>query len=485
MRITLFQKLFISLFSSSLILLLSMAFMINSSFKVELQSYLNQEELQKVETLADNVAGLYSDTDGWHPLQRSPRAFGSLIQQIGEMPPPKPRPGDPWRVEPDLPRVRDNSRSHSALFVPLGMRIYILDQDGEPLFRRNVNPDELGKDQFFSRVPIVKEGNTIGWLAVLQSRQVSNRLAESFMYSQTANIFTATVAAFVLTLIIAFITVKYLLTPLGALHRGATEIANGNLAHRIEQIGNDELTDLISSFNLLATSLAKQEEIREQWLSDISHELRTPVAVLRGEIEALQDGIRPMKTKYLEGLHAQVTTLTQLIDDLHSLSISSDSAFRTNQRNDVVLADIMDDLLARFELRFASKSLNVAKEYSSSIDTSLYVDAKRIQQVFQNLLENCFRYTNERGNIRITLQSKANELVAIIEDSAPGVPDESLPKLFDRLYRVDSSRSRASGGSGLGLAICQNIVEAHQGTIEASHSSLGGVKVVVRLPKQQ
>jgi two-component system sensor histidine kinase BaeS len=365
------------------------------------------------------------------------------------------------------------------------MRIYILDQDGEPLFRRNVNQDELSKDQFFSRVPIVKEGNTIGWLAVLQSRQVSNRLAESFMYSQTANIFTATVAAFVLTLIIAFITVKYLLTPLGALHRGATEIANGNLDHRIEQIGNDELTDLISSFNLLAASLAKQKEIREQWLSDISHELRTPVAVLRGEIEALQDGIRPMETKYLEGLHAQVTTLTQLIDDLHSLSISSDSAFRTNHRNDVVLADIMDDLLARFELRFASKSLNVAKEYSSSIDTSVYVDAKLIQQVFQNLFENCFRYTNERGNIRITLRSKANELVAIIEDSAPGVPDESLPKLFDRLYRVDSSRSRASGGSGLGLAICQNIVEAHQGTIEASHSSLGGVKVVVRLPKQQ
>ncbi|MGF1773609.1 ATP-binding protein [Vibrio wakamikoensis] len=459
--------------------------MINSSFKVELQSYLNQEELQKVETLAKSVAGLYSDTDGWHPLQRSPRAFGSLIQQVGEMPPPKPRPGDPWRVEPDLPRVRDNSRSHSALFVPLGMRIYILDQDGESLFRRNVNQDELSKDQFFSRVPIVKEGNTIGWLAVLQSRQVSNRLAESFMYSQTANIFTATVAAFVLTLIIAFITVKYLLTPLGALHRGATEIANGNLDHRIEQIGNDELTDLISSFNLLAASLAKQKEIREQWLSDISHELRTPVAVLRGEIEALQDGIRPMETKYLEGLHAQVTTLTQLIDDLHSLSISSDSAFRTNHRNDVVLADIMDDLLARFELRFASKSLSVAKEYSSSIDTSLYVDAKLIQQVFQNLFENCFRYTNERGNIRITLQSKANELVAIIEDSAPGVPDESLPKLFDRLYRVDSSRSRASGGSGLGLAICQNIVEAHQGTIEASHSSLGGVKVVVRLPKQQ
>lgn len=465
--------------------MLSMAFMINSSFKVELQSYLNQEELQKVETLAKSVAGLYSDTDGWHPLQRSPRAFGSLIQQIGEMPPPKPRPGDPWRVEPDLPRVRDNSRSHSALFVPLGMRIYILDQDGEPLFRHNVNQDELSKDQFFSRVPIVKEGNTIGWLAVLQSRQVSNRLAESFMYSQTANIFTATVAAFVLTLIIAFITVKYLLTPLGALHRGATEIANGNLDHRIEQIGNDELTDLISSFNLLAASLAKQKEIREQWLSDISHELRTPVAVLRGEIEALQDGIRPMETKYLEGLHAQVTTLTQLIDDLHSLSISSDSAFRTNHRNDVVLADIMDDLLARFELRFASKSLNVAKEYSSSIDTSVYVDAKLIQQVFQNLFENCFRYTNERGNIRITLRSKANELVAIIEDSAPGVPDESLPKLFDRLYRVDSSRSRASGGSGLGLAICQNIVEAHQGTIEASHSSLGGVKVVVRLPKQQ
>lgn len=485
MRITLFQKLFISLFSSSLILLLSMAFMINSSFKVELQSYLNQEELQKVETLAKSVAGLYSDTNGWHPLQRSPRAFGSLIQQIGEMPPPKPRPGDPWRVEPDLPRARDNSRSHSALFVPLGMRIYILDQDGEPLFRRNVNQDELSKDQFFSRVPIVKEGNTIGWLAVLQSRQVSNRLAESFMYSQTANIFTATVAAFVLTLIIAFITVKYLLTPLGALHRGATEIANGNLEHRIEQIGNDELTDLISSFNLLAASLAKQKEIREQWLSDISHELRTPVAVLRGEIEALQDGIRPMETKYLEGLHAQVTTLTQLIDDLHSLSISSDSAFRTNHRNDIVLADIMDDLLARFELRFASKSLSVAKEYSSSIDTSLYVDAKLIQQVFQNLFENCFRYTNERGNIRITLQSKANELVAIIEDSAPEVPDESLPKLFDRLYRVDSSRSRASGGSGLGLAICQNIVEAHQGTIEASHSSLGGVKVVVRLPKQQ
>ncbi|GMQ48192.1 ATP-binding protein [Vibrio sp. 10N] len=461
-----------------------MAFMINSSFKVELQSYLNQEEIQKVETLAENVAAFYSDTDGWRPLQRSPRAFGSLMQQIGEMPPPKPRPGNPRRVEPDFPPAYDSHRSSNVLFVPLGMRIYLLDKGGEPLFRRNLNQNELNKDQFFSRVPIVKEGDTVGWLAVLQSRQVSNQLAESFMYSQTANIFTAAIAAFVLTLVIAFITVKYLLTPLGALHRGATEIANGNLDHRIEQIGNDELTDLIASFNLLAASLAKQKEIREQWLSDISHELRTPVAVLRGEIEALQDGIRPMEPKYLEGLHAQVTTLTRLIDDLHTLSISSDSAFRTNQRSDIALADIIDDLLTRYELRFASKSLSVTTDYSSAPDTTIYADAKLIQQVFQNLFENCFRYTNEQGNVSITLESKANELVAIIEDSAPGVPNEALPKLFDRLYRVDSSRSRASGGSGLGLAICQNIVEAHQGTIEATHSSLGGVKIVVRLPKQ-
>lgn len=487
MRFTLFQKLFLSLLTSSLLLLAGMAYLINSSFKEGLQSYLNQEELTKVESLASNVSSYYSETYGWDKLLRSPQVLATLMQQIGEAPPPRPRRGPPPRhdrLSPDTLPPSSKLEREQALFVPLGVRISLLDESRTPLLGPMSRDFILDESlQFVSYVPIKHDDNTIGWLSVVQSRSVSNKLAESFIQSQTTHVLTISLAALLLTLTIAFFSVRYLLKPLSALHHGAVVVGSGQLDHRIDHTGSDELADLVDAFNQLTASLEHQKQLRDQWLSDISHELRTPVAVLKGEIEALQDGIRPLEMRYVDGLHDQVSTLTRLINDLHTLALSDSGAKDSDQRDAVTLVDVLSPIVERYELRLKEKSISLEHQLEGNPEIEVFADSKSLQQVFQNLFENCFRYTDENGSVRLSIQESKTEATIIIEDSYPSVPTQALPKLFERLYRVDKSRSRANGGSGLGLAICQSIVKAHNGSLNAEHSPLGGLKMVVTLPK--
>jgi len=265
------------------------------------------------------------------------------------------------------------------------------------------------------------------------------------------------------------------------LHTAAKSLSNGNFDYLIDVHGKDELAELSRAFNLLTSTLKTQNKSREQWLSDISHELRTPIAVLLSEIEAIEDGIRKPEPKYIKSLHNQVMTLTRLVDDLYALS-QSDTGILIDTSQTVDITNIINNISNQNEVRLANKNIVIKHLYDDNQSTRLNADAKSLAQLIGNLFENSYRYTDQDGEIHINLQQSHDSIVLTIEDSAPAVPDESLPKLFDRLYRVDKSRSRANGGSGLGLSICQNIVKMHHGHISAQHSALGGLKITVSLP---
>jgi two-component system sensor histidine kinase BaeS len=214
-------------------------------------------------------------------------------------------------------------------------------------------------------------------------------------------------------------------------------------------------------------------------MADISHELRTPLAVLRGELEAIQDGVRKMSMESLASLQSEVAILTKLVDDLYQLSLSDAGAlaYRKEETDAVHLIQLAE---AAFRERFHAKQLHLTSTLPDK--APIFGDPHRLSQLFNNLLENSLRYTDSGGGLDIIATRRDKCLQVYFQDSAPGLNEEQLLRIFERFYRTEGSRNRASGGSGLGLAICQNIVEAHGGKIRAEHSPTGGIRIILQLP---
>lgn len=266
--------------------------------------------------------------------------------------------------------------------------------------------------------------------------------------------------------------------------RGLTQathlLAAGDYATRIDAAARDELGQLARDFNLLAQALEHNERARRDFMADISHELRTPLAVLRAELEALQDGIRPMTPNSLGSLHQQVGQLGKLIEDLYDVSLTDVGAL-AYRRAPVDLAVILATVLDGLRARFAAAQLQVQAQIDAG-PLQVDGDERRLQQLLGNLLENTLRYTDAGGTVQVRCVRRGAVLEMVVEDSAPGVDADKRARLFERFYRTEASRNRASGGSGLGLAICRNIAEAHGGSIHAEASALGGLRMVLRLP---
>jgi two-component system sensor histidine kinase BaeS len=244
-------------------------------------------------------------------------------------------------------------------------------------------------------------------------------------------------------------------------------------------VGHDEVAQLAGDFNHLAEALEAAQRGRQQWIADIAHELRTPLTTLRAEIEAVQDGVRPLTQASIASVAHEVHRLARLVEDLRLLSLSDLGAL-TTRKQPVELDEAISDALAVGRAAIEQKPLGV----ESRLSPGIFVDADpdRLAQVFGNLLQNTLRYTETPALLRISLAVEGREARIDWEDSYPGVGDADLAHLTERLYRVDASRSSASGGSGLGLAIVQAIVHAHGGRMQAAHSALGGLHWRIWLP---
>ncbi len=225
----------------------------------------------------------------------------------------------------------------------------------------------------------------------------------------------------------------------------------------------------------------EQEKNQKEWMADTSHELRTPIAILRAQVEAFQDGVQEVNPKTLQVLHGEIMGLSKLVDDLHWLS-RFDVGSLKHSFIAVDVVSTLQDVSELFEERYAEKELTIDKSGITNESCTVYADNNRMRQVFINLLENSLRYTDKGGKLRLSVEKSPTAITLRFDDSHPGIPEELMPKIFDRFFRVEASRSRELGGSGLGLAICKTIIEAHSGTISASKSELGGIRIEVALP---
>ncbi len=203
--------------------------------------------------------------------------------------------------------------------------------------------------------------------------------------------------------------------------------------------------------------------------------------MLRAEIEAVQDGVRPLDRQAADSLHTEVMRLTRLVEDLYQLAMSDLGALSTHKQR-VRPADVLQADVQVLAGKFAERNIQVTSALTPVANAEVYADADRLSQLFRNLLQNSLCYTDSGGRLDITGTRIHQALCLDFQDSAPGVAATDLPRLFERFFRVERSRSRHHGGAGIGLALCRRIVEAHGGTIEAQAAPLGGLRILIRLP---
>jgi two-component system sensor histidine kinase BaeS len=247
---------------------------------------------------------------------------------------------------------------------------------------------------------------------------------------------------------------------------------------------SDEIGDVVRNVNRMAEGLERLEGARRRWLADISHELRTPLTVLRGQIEALHDGVRPLAPDAIVTLHKEVLRIGKLVDDLHLLAVSDLKALPCHPGPADAVA-LLGQLAHRFEPRAAAAGLRLTLSLPAALPTlPVYWDADRVEQLLGNLVDNSLRYTDPPGEILIGLRIQGSRIQMTVDDSAPGVPAQQLGQVFEPLFRGDLARNRRLGGSGLGLAICQAIAQSHGGRIDACASNLGGLRITLDLPRQ-
>jgi two-component system, OmpR family, sensor histidine kinase BaeS len=258
-------------------------------------------------------------------------------------------------------------------------------------------------------------------------------------------------------------------------------IAQGDFTVRLAMTSHTEIADVMRDINTMAASLEEMEAQRRRWLAVTSHELRTPLAILRGEIEALVDSVRPLNLSNVRSLGEEVERLSGLVDDLHLLSLADLEAMPCHFAEEHVL-DLVQSVVSRLDIRFQTAGIELEWSPRDCDQIVVFWDAKRIQQALVNVLENCIRYTNCPGRVRIRIKRLGALVHLEIIDTAPGVDAQDLPRLCAPFFRSDAVQSRGLRGSGLGLAICRAIVHSHRGEIIAKPSEWGGLAIELTLP---
>jgi two-component system, OmpR family, sensor histidine kinase BaeS len=476
-------KLFVVLLLTTLTLVGGMYSFMRWSLDSGFSRFMEKRQEERIENLLDSLGDYYAEHNSWQALSQDRHQWLVLLwqsnrhhHQIGEWRHLLAQPENNWPPEPpplplpDQPETRPDEER-----APFEWRVMLLDAEQRPLIGRG---DLIPQCKLYA---IEDKDQLVGYLAVLPGKPVILPLERQFYNQQNRTFIAIAFAMLLLSALLAMGAAYFLGKPLKRIAEVVRQLAVGNFQPRLVLPSKDELGRLAHDINDLAYSLEQNQGLRRQWVADISHELRTPLAVLRAQLESMQDGIRPLDAQSLQTLLNEVLRLGRLTDDLYQLALSDQNSL-SYQKQVLNLAVLLQSALDDIRDEFAGRGLDLSINLPQS-PINVLADADRLMQVLRNVLNNSLHYTDRGGTVRVTLQLSQDFAWVTLEDSAPGVAAENLPKLFQRFYRVEVSRSREHGGAGLGLALCQNIVEAHQGTIGAEASKLGGLKITIGLPE--
>jgi signal transduction histidine kinase len=302
---------------------------------------------------------------------------------------------------------------------------------------------------------------------------------EMFLAATHQALLWASFATLALAAILSVLLMKKVLHPLTDMIGVTRRISSGDYSARVQVSSRDELAQMAVSFNRMAESLQKIEQLRKKMVVDVAHELRTPLTNMRGYLEALRDGVMSPSKATLDSLHEEVLRLAKLVEDLLQLT-RADAAKTSLNPQEISLRKELTKSLDRFQPQFHEKKIHVETTFPADFDR-IKADPEKLSQVLGNLLQNACQYTLPGGTVRIIVEPGSGSVKFVFSNPGEGIDPEDLPYIFERFYRSEKSRSREHGGAGIGLAIVKELIEAHGGQVGAE-SSPGQTHVWFSLP---
>lgn len=286
--------------------------------------------------------------------------------------------------------------------------------------------------------------------------------------------------ALAIALVLTFVVSDLILAPVQALSVAVRRLGQGDLSHRVRIKSKGELGELALAFNSMATELERTEKLRRNLVADTAHELRTPLSNLRGYLEAIRDGVVKPDPAAIDSLYEEVALLSRLVEDLQELALADAGELKlVRQPEDA--SGLIKKSVATIESKATAKGLSVSIDLPESLPPA-DIDFHRVSQVLRNLLENAVTHTGRGGSITVAARQMDNMVEVSVADTGEGIPVEDLPNMFERFYRVDKSRARATGGTGLGLTIAKRLVEAHGGQIAVQSEVGKGSRFAFTIP---
>ena len=333
---------------------------------------------------------------------------------------------------------------------------------------------------FFLALPLVGLGILLGWL-ITGSGGAAPRF--TVLLGVLCGI---PMLVILLVVTIGAVVFRSLGTPLAKIMAAADAVAAGDLSTRVEESGPRDFRRMARSFNHMAAELEKADQQRRNLTADVAHELRTPLHILRGNLEGLQDGVYQPTSQHIDTMLDETRMLSRLVDDLQTLSLA-EAGQLTLQLEQVDIPELLADVSTSFSGPMENSGIELGVEIMGEPEElAVTGDVERLDQVLSNLLGNALRHTPAGGSITLTAEPIPSGTRLSVSDTGEGIPPEDLPYVFDRFWRADKSRRRGSGtGSGLGLAISRQLVQAHNGQISVESELGQGATFTIDLPQEQ
>jgi len=435
------------------------------------------DDVAQANALGPLLAGYYAQTGSWLGVETylasAPQSQNSPAGQMG-----------PGMMGPGgMMEHGDDWMGVTRTTGPLSNRVVVLDASG--LVIADTGGAMLGEQHPAAHasngVAIGVNGETMGAVLVgSMIEPVLNPADEDFLRSVNLSILITSGAVGVLALVLGSLLFRQMTSPLRALSQSARAIAEGDLDQRVKLDSDDEIGQVARSFNRMAESLAEADVQRRNMMADIAHELRTPLTVVQGNLEALMDGVYDLTPENVAAVHKQTVVLTRLVGDLRDLALAEAGQLRLEKKT-LSLADVLIQVTEGLEVQAHEKEVTLKFEVAADLP-KVQADEQRITQVLFNLMSNALRHTPPGGTITVNAELREGRVLVSVRDTGTGIPPEDLPHVFERFYRADRSRARATGGSGLGLTIAKQIVEAHGGQIWAQSWLGAGSTFAFSLP---
>lgn len=534
-RVPIALRLFLTVLLTTLVITTASLGILHFNMQKNFSNYVADVEMQKLDHLIDNLAGVYGAYDDWG------NAIQAQILQIeGDAAPDDYDRLSRWwlRRQYDIAMQQRYFEDHRYIdlnaqkseqqsrlnqeelrwmemnlpsqFQPFEGLRFPLSSNEQRINRPNVNtengqkkqfismPDRLGlssrlalydlnhqfvvgepSDEKMSLRPIVINQKIVGYLGLTPVLEQDDASSINFFSKQKRYLILVYAFTVLTSLIAALALATYFKHPIQRLLKTTRELTRGNYQYQMLINRNDELGDLSKELNALADILDHHESSRRQWVADTSHELKTPLAVLQAQIEAMQDGIRKPTPEHFASMLSQVTSLKKLTQDLADLAQADAQQLKCY----LTVANpwtMIQQEVENFKPKFEQAQLIVAVEGEGA---QLHLDLDRFKQILVNLLGNSIRYTEAGGQVHIHTTQTSQAWTLYVDDSPYGLSDEQLAHLGERFYRVDDSRTRSTGGTGLGLALSCKLAQALGGQLSFEHSPLGGLRCKLSFPK--